>query len=197
MASDIRVPRAKVSGIQGALLKRVARKKLGQVPEPLGVMWHNRPVLKAFFGFMGKAERWDACDPQLKSIAHMAAVSLVGCGFCLDFGYFQAHNDDLDVAKAREVPGWRGSDQFTPLERNVMAYAEAMTVTPPTVTDAMSARLREQLGPAGLVELTAVIGAANLVSRTNTSLGIESQDFSTACGLPPLARPDSNLRSSA
>jgi alkylhydroperoxidase family enzyme len=197
MASIIRVPPTEVAGIKGALIKRIAKKKLGEVPEPLGVMWHNLPVLRALFGFSGRAERWDACDQQLKALAHMATASLVGCSFCLDLGYFQAHNDKLDLDKAREVPRWRASDVFTPLEREVMAYAEAVTVTPPTVTDEMSARLLEQLGAAGLVELTAYIGAANLATRSNTSLGIEAQGFSAACGLPPLASPSGDLRSSA
>jgi alkylhydroperoxidase family enzyme len=150
-------------------------------------MWHNLPVLKTFFGFSGKAEKWDACDRQLKSFAHMATVSLVGCSFCLDLGYFQAHNENLDVAKAREVPRWRESDVFTPLERDVMEYAEAMAQTPPTVTDDMSARLLEKLGAPALVELTAFIGAANMVSRTNTALGIETQGLAASCGLQPLA----------
>jgi hypothetical protein len=55
---------------------------------------------------------------------------LVGCSFCLDFGDFQAHNQGLDVNKAREVPRWRESDVFTSLERDVMEYAEAMTPDP-------------------------------------------------------------------
>ena len=70
-----------------------------------------------------------------------------------------------------------------------MEYAEAMTHTPPTVTDELSARLLEALGPAALVELTAFIGLANLYTRTNTAIGIESQGFSAACGLKPLAIP--------
>jgi alkylhydroperoxidase family enzyme len=119
----------------------------------------------------------------------MAAVSMVGCSFCLDLGYFQAHNEKLDVVKAREVPRWRESGAFTPLERDVLEYAEAMTQTPPAVTDEMSARLLDQLGAPALVELTAFIGAANLVSRNNVALGIEAQGFATACGLQPLAVP--------
>jgi alkylhydroperoxidase family enzyme len=197
MAGNTRIPQAEITGIFGAMAKRYSKKKLGEVPSPLGVYWHNRPVLKAFFGFSGKAEKWQACDPQLKSFAHMATASLVGCSFCLDLGYFQAHNEELDVDKAREVPRWRESDVFTPLERDAMAYAEAMTHTPPTVTDEMSARLLEQLGPAGLVELTAFIGAANLVSRANTSLGIKSQGFSATCGLQPLATPSTDVVSPA
>jgi alkylhydroperoxidase family enzyme len=160
-------------------------------------MWHNVPVLKALFAFSGKAQKWDACDDSLKSFAHMAAVSLVGCSFCLDLAYFQANNENLDLDKARDVPRWRESDGFTPLERDVMQYAEAMTQTPPAVTDELSARLLESLGAPALVELTAVIAAANLVSRANTALGIESQGFAAACGLRPLAEPSRAVRSPA
>jgi alkylhydroperoxidase family enzyme len=144
-------------------------------------------VLNFSFSIGRRAQKWDACDENLKSLAHMTAVSLVGCSFCLDLGYFMAHNEGLDEAKAREVPRWRESTIFTPLERDVMEYAEAMTLTPPTVTDDMSARLLEQLGPAALVELTTFVALANLYSRSNTAFGIESQGFSAACGLRPLA----------
>ena len=72
------------------------------------------------------------------------------------------------MTKAREVPRWRESDVFMPLERDVMEYAEAMTQTPPTVTGELSASLPEALGPAALVELTAFIALANLMTRTNT-----------------------------
>ncbi|HEX9338575.1 MAG TPA: carboxymuconolactone decarboxylase family protein [Pseudonocardiaceae bacterium] len=187
MASNTRIPKAELTGIYGAMVKRMSRKLLGDVAEPVEVAWHNRKVLNFSFALGRKAQKWNACDENLKSFAHMAAVSLVGCGFCLDLGYFMAHNAGLDEAKAREVPRWRESTVFTPLERDVMAYAEAMTQTPPTVTDELSARLLAQLGPAALVELTAFVALSNLTSRTNVAFGIESQEFSSACELRPLA----------
>jgi alkylhydroperoxidase family enzyme len=187
MAGNTRIPKAELTGIYGALVKRLSRKMLGDVAEPVQVAWHNRKVLNFSLAMGRKAQKWDACDENLKSFAHMAAVSLVGCSFCLDLGYFMAHNAGLDEAKAREVPRWRESDVFTPLERDVMAYAEAMTQTPPTVTDEMSARLLAQLGAAALVELTAFVALANMASRTNTAFGVESQGFSSACALRPLA----------
>jgi len=154
-------------------------------------------VFKDTMGLSRKVGKWNHCDENLKSFAHMAAVSLVGCSFCLDLGYFMAHNKGLDEAKSREVPRWRDSDVFTPLERDVMEYAEAMTQTPPTVTDELSARLLKALGAPALVELTAVVALANLPSRMNTALGIESQEFSAACGLQPLATPSVDVVSSA
>ena len=189
MSSNTRVPRAELTGIYGGLVKWMSRKMLGEVAEPVEVAWHNRKVLSFSFAVGRKAQKWDACDENLKSFAHMAAASLVGCSFCLDLGYFMAHNEGLDEAKAREVPRWRESTVFTPLERDVLEYAEAMTLTPPTVTDELSARLLEQLGAAALVELTAYIALANMYSRSNTALGITSQGFSAACELRPLAVP--------
>jgi alkylhydroperoxidase family enzyme len=187
MANNTRIPKAELTGIYGAIVKRMSRKLLGDVPEPLGVVWNNRKVTTFSFSLSRQVRKWDQCDENLKSFAHMAVASLVGCSFCLDFGYFQAHNEGLDVTKAREVPRWRESDVFTPLERDVMEYAEAMSQTPPTVTDEMSARLLEALGPAALVELTSFIALANFMTRGNTAMGIESQEFSAACGLKPLA----------
>lgn len=189
MTNGARVPATEIDGVFGAIVKRMSTKKLGRVPDSIGVLWHSRPVLKAMFGFGSKAERWGACDPQLKSFAHLATVSMVGCRFCLDFGYYKAHDDGLDLVKAREIPRWRESTAFTALERDVLAYAEAMTETPPTVTDELSARLLDQLGAPALVELTAFIGGANLASRTNVALGIEAEGMAASCGLPPMAEP--------
>ena len=187
MASSTRIPQAELSGLYGAVVKRMSRKMFGEVPEPVGVAWHNRKALNLSFSIGRKLQKLDQCDENLKSFAHMAVASLIGCSFCLDFGYFHAHNEGLDVTKAREVPRWRESDLFTSLERDVLEYAEAMTQTPLTVTDELSARLLKALGPAGLVELTTVIALANLMARSNVAMGIESQEFSAACDLKPLA----------
>jgi alkylhydroperoxidase family enzyme len=189
VAGNTRIPKAELTGVYGALIKRMSRRLLGEVAEPVEVAWHNRKVLNFSLGVGRKAQKWDQCDENLKSYAHMAVASMVGCSFCLDLGYFQARNDGLDVAKAREVPRWRESDVFTSLERDVLEYAEAMTRTPTAVTDELSARLLAALGPAALVELSALIGLANFAARTNTAMGIESQEFSAACGLEPLAVP--------
>lgn len=182
-----RIAPAEITGFKGALIKRFAKKTLGQVPTSIGVYWHNQKVLMSMAGAGSKVQKWDACDEQLKSFAHMVVAAQVGCSWCLDFNYFEAHNKNLDMVKAREVPSWRESDKFTSLERDTLEYAEAMTVTPPAVTDEMVEGLLGQLGEAALVELTAVIAFANFTTRPNIAMGIESDGFAAACGLKPLA----------
>jgi AhpD family alkylhydroperoxidase len=187
MAGSTRIPATEITGIYGGLVKTISRRMLGQVPESAGVLWHHPAVFKDLMGFGRKVDSWKRLDPDLASFAAMAAAGAIGCSFCLDLHYFLSHNRGLDEVRAREVPRWRSSEAFTPLERRVMEYAEAMSATPPAVTDEMSAALLSDLGAPALLELTAKIGAMNLNARSNVALGIRSQEFSASCGLPPLA----------
>lgn len=65
--------------VVGAKVKRYSKKLLGEVPEPVGVYFHNRPVLKAFLAVSSKAQKWSACDENLKSLAHMAVAASPAC----------------------------------------------------------------------------------------------------------------------
>jgi alkylhydroperoxidase family enzyme len=190
--TPLRVPKAELP----AEVRESMIHQFGAVAEPVEVMWHNPSVAQAALEFGAKIAGWDAADESLKTFAHMAVAAQVGCSWCLDINYFQAQNQNLDMAKASQVPCWRESDVFTPLERDVLEYAEAMTNTPPTVTDGLLARLLDQLGPPALVELTACIAFANLSTRSNTALGITSQGFSDACEIPLAARLEQSLQPS-
>lgn len=191
MNDTTRIPPTEVAGAYGALVKTIARRLMGHVPNSLGVLWHHRPVMNASMGMGRKVESWHELDADLATYAVMASAATIGCSFCLDFNYFMAHNHGLDAEKVSQVPCWREASVFTPLERRVMEYAEAASQTPPTVTDELSDALRAELGSAALVELAARVGFLNMTARMNIALGIHSEQFADACGLPPLApRPD-------
>ena len=182
----LRVPKAELP----AELRETMIEQLGAVPEPVEVTYNNPTVAISSQEFSASVATWDAASASLKTLAHMAVAAQVGCSWCLDVNYFLAQNHNLDLAKASQVPRWRESDVFTPLERDVMEYAEAMTNTPTTVTDELSASLLERLGPAALVELTVFIGFANMAGRVNTAHGITSQGYSDACEIPLARRPE-------
>ncbi|MEU8837441.1 carboxymuconolactone decarboxylase family protein, partial [Streptomyces sp900116325] len=123
----LRIPKAELP----TEMKESMINQLGAVPEPVEVTFHNPAVATSNLAFGGTVGEWDAADASLKSFAHMAVAAQIGCSWCLDIGYFQAQNQKLDLAKASQVPRWRESEVFTPLERDVLEYAEAMTNTPP------------------------------------------------------------------
>ena len=190
----LRVPKAQLP----AELRESMIKQLGAVPEPVEVTYNSPSVALSTQEFSAKVATWDEADAGLKTFAHMAVAAQVGCSWCLDVNYFMAMNHNLDLAKASQVPRWRESRVFTPLERDVLEYAEAMTSTPTTVTDELSASLLERLGPAALVELTVFIGFANMATRVNTAHGITSQGYSDTCEIPLAKQPEeSGVASSA
>jgi hypothetical protein len=187
MSSETRIPTAEVTGVYGALIKVGAKKMVGRVPDYIGVLWHHPGVMKDSIGIGRKVEGWHELDASLATFAAMASAATIGCSFCLDFNYFMSRDRQVDAAKVREVPRWRESTVFTPLERRVMEYAEAASQAPPAVTDELSDALLADLGPAGLVELAARVAFMNMSARMNIALGVRSEHFADACGLPPLA----------
>ena len=158
-----------------------SKRKFGAVADPAAAMGHNPRVLLANARWEMAVQKWHKLDPTLKHLAEMAASVAIGCSWCVDFGYWIATGEGTDPVKLEAVPRWRDSDVYTDLERKVLAYAEAATTTPPTVTDEMVADLRRELGDAALVELTMMIAVENQRSRFNSALGLTSQGFKDHC----------------
>lgn len=186
MPSQFRVPKADLSTPYGRAVAAVSRRMLGQVPDNLYVLWHHRPALWAMLGLERRVARFDRLEANLKSYAQLAAAAQIGCTWCVDFGYYLAHNDGLDLATLREVPRWRTSSAFTDVERAVLDYTEAMTSTPPTVTDEMVDGLVGALGVPAVVELTEMVAIENQRARFNAAMGLAAQGFAASCDLPPL-----------
>ena len=94
--------------------------------------------------------------------------------------------DGLDVERLKDIDDYATSPLYTDDERAAIAYADAMTTDPHTVTDEQVADLRRRFGDAGVMELTYQIGVENMRARMNTALGITEQGFSSgdACRVP-------------
>jgi AhpD family alkylhydroperoxidase len=180
-----RIPLDPPRTVTNRLTAWYSRRRFGAVADPALAMGHHPHVLRANGRFEMSVDRWHRLDPTLKDLAVMAAAVTVGCSWCVDFGYWISTSRGTDPVKLQAVPRWRDSDVHTDLERQVIAYAEAASSTPPTVTDEMVAGLRGQLGDAALVELTMMIAVENQRSRFNSALGLTSQGFRDRCEVPP------------
>lgn len=170
----LRVPLEVPKSLFGRLLVWYSRRTYGDVLDNGLALLRNRPVLMDTATFERKVDKWGKLEPNLKTLAVMASASVIGCNWCMDFGHYAAHTKGLRVDKLREVPRWRDSDVFTDSERLVMEYAEAMTATPPTVTDELVATLNKTLGVPTVVELTKMVAVENERSRFNSALGLTS-----------------------
>jgi AhpD family alkylhydroperoxidase len=179
-----RVPLDTADGLFGRLMSWYSRRTYGDVLDNGLALLHNRPVLMSVLRFEKRVAKWKRLDPGLTTLAELATAATIGCSWCLDFGYYVGHGLGLDTHKLEQVPRWRESDAFTPLERQVLEYSEAMTATPPEVTDEMAEALRAELGDDAFVELTMIVAVENQRSRFNSALGLTSQGFKDHCELP-------------
>lgn len=172
----------------GFWLKRsyaYARKRFGAVPEPVRVTAHHRGLFYAGAMHELLVEKASKELPtNVRELAVYRTAVRLGCSWCIDFGTMLQRMDGLDIDRLRAIDDYRTSPLYTHAERLAIAYADAMTETPITVTDEQVAELEAEFGRKGVIELTYQIGLENMRARTNSALGIPAQGFSEACAVP-------------
>jgi AhpD family alkylhydroperoxidase len=175
------------------LAYRYARRRLGEVPEPLAVAANHPKIMMATAIHELAAERAVHVMPKaLVQLAVYRTAWTVGCSWCVDFGTMLMRLEGLDVDQLKHIADFESSDAFTDEQRDVIRYADAMTETPMSVTDEQVATLVERYGNDGVVELTDQIALENHRSRFNHALGITDQGFSSGdtCRVPWSAEPN-------
>jgi alkylhydroperoxidase family enzyme len=70
---------------------------------------------------------------------------------------------------------WEASALFDAVERLVLEFADAMTITGREVSDELFARVREHFDDDAIVELTEIVAWENASSKFNRALRIPSQ----------------------
>ena len=168
-----------------------SRRLLGQAMEPTAVTSHHGGVFWSTLLAEGTLQGARKHLPvRLRDLVQHRVAVVVGCPWCIDFGAMLALRGGLEAEDLLAVPGYATSPRFTDLERRALAFADAATATPLTVTDDEVAALRADLGDAGVVELAHLVALENHRSRLNHALGITSQGFTDAavCALPGAAR---------
>jgi len=164
-----------------------AKRRYGAVPEPYAVFAQHRGLLKAAGVHELAVERTATKLPvSLRHLVQFRVAVVLGCSWCVDFGTMLQRLDGLDIDRLREIDDYATSPRYTDIERKALAYADAMTATPATVTDEQVAELDAELGHVGVIELTYLIALENQRSRINHALGIVDQGFTSgeACRVP-------------
>lgn len=181
---------ASEAGLFGRLVYRGARRYLGQVPEPAAVARHHRGVFRVTLVHEALVQRSLRVLPRsLADLVVFRVATVLGCSWCVDFGTMKMRLTGLDTARLAELDDYRTSLAFDDTERLALAFADAMTATPSSVTDEQVTELERVLGPDGVVELTYLVALENSRARFNNALGIVDQGFSATCAVPPAAAP--------
>ena len=177
----------KRTGLLTRVMYRVAKRRYGQVPEPFAVSAHHRKLMIAGAIHETMVDRASKTLPvSVRELAVLWTARAIGCSWCVDFGSMLQRLDGLDMERLKDIDNYATSPAFTDDERAAIAYADAMTTDPHTVTDEQVADLRARFGDAGVFELTYQVGLENMRARVNSALGITEQGFNSgdACRVP-------------
>nr|WP_249431711.1 carboxymuconolactone decarboxylase family protein [Enterobacter kobei] len=152
------------------------RKHFGAVLNPTR-WWGRMPRLFWLVAlFVGFLERRNArLTPQLRSLLMTRVSQLCHCAFCIDANSLRLAERCGALDKVQAVSNWPDSDLFSEQERAALAYAEAVTATPPRVDEAIKTALKRHFTDEVITEMTALIAFQNLSARFNAALDIPAQ----------------------
>lgn len=159
------------------------RKTYGKVLEP-GLLWGRSPwvfsTVALLYGALNR--RSSPLSPALRSLVTVRVSQINHCAFCVDINSATLLKRGVPTDKVEALAAWRDSQLFSAEERLALAYAEAMTITEPGVTDDLRQQLKAHWNDDALVELTGLIAFQNLSSKFNAALDVPPQGF---CVIPP------------
>jgi len=163
-------------------IARMQKKHYGAVLNPLR-WWGRMPRLFWLVAlFVGYLERKKSpLDPVLRSLLMTRVSQVCHCAFCIDANALRLAQRSGGMAKVEAVATWRDSTLFSDQERAALAYAEAVSATPPLVDDALKAALRRHFSEQAITEMTSLLAFQNLSARFNAALDIPSQGL---CVMP-------------
>ncbi len=157
-----------------ALAKRIVEER-GAILHLYAMLLHSRPVAEGWLRFLTAIRHECALPGAIRELVIMEIAQLNGARYEADQHRSIALREGLSQQQIDALPDWRQTALFDERQRTVLAYCDAMTKDV-KVEASVFAAVRQQFDARGIVELTATIGAYNMVSRFIEALGIESAD---------------------
>ena len=152
------------------------KKHFGAVLNPTR-WWGRMPRLFWLVAlFVGYLERRKArLTPVLRSLLMTRVSQICHCAFCIDANSLRLAERSGALDKVQAVSQWRDAALFNEQERAALAYAEAVTATPPRADEAIRTALKRHFTEDAITEMTALIAFQNLSARFNAALDIPAQ----------------------
>ncbi|MGL5385541.1 MAG: carboxymuconolactone decarboxylase family protein [Serratia sp. (in: enterobacteria)] len=168
-------------------IAKMQQKHFGAVLNPTR-WWGRFPFLfwlvALFVGFLER--RRASLDAVTRSLVMTRVSQQCCCEFCIDANSLRLAERSGSMDKVLAVANWPTETLFNERERAALAYADAMTATPPLVSETLKQALKSHFDDQTLTELTALIAFQNLSARFNAALDIPAQGLCfTGSGKPP------------
>ncbi len=159
------------------LVERIIRER-GSLLHLYAMLLHSGPVAEGWLRFLTAIRHECTLNGALREAVIMRIAHLNGAPYEAAQHAPIAIKEGLSEAQVAALADWQDSGLFDDTQRAVLAYCDAMT-REIRVPEAVFAAVRRALGDRDLVELTATIGAYNMVSRFLEALRIDHHDDMT------------------
>jgi len=130
-------------------------------------------VIKAMMGletYLARQSRSeDGIDKPLMALVKIRVSQINRCAFCIDMHAKDARAIGETEQRIYALSAWRETPFFTDRERAALAWAEANTLLPNGVEQALFDELRQQFSEAQLTNLTLAIATINAWNRFGVS----------------------------
>jgi len=170
-----RIPYADLTNPEAKpLVERIVAER-GGVLHLYQMLLHSPPVASGWLNYLTAIRQQSTLPGGLRELVIMRIAVLNGAPYEAEQHAPIALREGVSQAQLDDLGSWQQSKNYDATQRAVLAYTDAMTKdihVSPEVFAAVKAVLTDRL----LVELTATVGAYNMVSRFLEALQIHSHD---------------------
>ncbi len=124
-------------------------------------------ALETYLARQSRSE--DGIDKPLMELVKVRVSQINQCAFCLDMHTKDARALGETEQRLYALSAWRETPFFSGRERAALAWAEANTLLPQGLSDALFETVRAEFTEAQLTNLTLVIAAINAWNRFGVS----------------------------
>ena len=159
-------------GIDAELLRSIQARRGGALLNLDRQLLHSAPLARGWNALMGAIRGHTQLDGALRELVILRVAVLNRAPYEFAQHAPVALAEGLSQAQVDAVAGWQASLLFDARARDVLAYADAMTLQV-QVPEALFDAVRRHLDERELVELTGTVAAYNMVSRFLEALQID------------------------
>jgi AhpD family alkylhydroperoxidase len=116
-----------------------------------------------------QSRREDGIDKPLMELVKIRVSQINHCAFCIDMHTRDARAIGETEQRIYALNAWRETPFFTERERAALAWAEANTLLPNGIEQALFDEVRQQFSEAQLANLTLAIATINAWNRFGVS----------------------------
>jgi AhpD family alkylhydroperoxidase len=153
----------------------------GSVLHLYQMLLHSAPVAAGWLRYLTAIRHECSLPGDLRELLIMRVAVLNGAPYEAEQHAPIALREGVSQAKLDALAEWERSDLFDARERAVLAYTDASTKQI-QIPESVFAAVRAEFDNKVLIELTATIGAYNMVSRFLEALQVHSHDERPGAG---------------